>query len=250
MEIQTDMPRPMPIEVRYAGNLRSVREISSSPADLDSVNKINNGANTAEYADSSTETKDQTKNWLSNVRHTFKNLKPEVGRKNVVGVQNATSLAGPELIVGRSSELGELSAYTYVYDHKSPIVDKMQAPEGTIRKELTFVTDVDDAKRNPEEMIEAMQQTAMMLWESQAGKTPEEFSGSFTPEQLANAKNLEIYASASVREIENVYRQSLEDAGFKKLGTYPYEDYQEQVYVLSLEDLIATMAAKKAAASQ
>lgn len=241
-----------PLEVRYGGNKGSLREISSSPKDTARINVINNGLSTKEYDDSGPETQAETMAWLNSrdLRRAFASLKPVVGVESIVGVEKATPLATPDIIIGKYSGLGELAAYTYIYDHRSPVVDKITAPEGTIQKEISFVTDLPDSQRSPEEMAEAMQQTAMMLWEIQSGKTTAELTGSFTPAQLEQAKKLQIFTSAGAGADEANYRIGLVQAGFKELDTYDYEGDLQHVYALDLDALIATMATKKAAASQ
>ncbi len=238
-----------PLEVRYPGYKSAVREITNSSSDTARVNVINN-ALTDEYAETGPETAIETASWLSGLNRKIKNLKSVPGEESVVGVGSDIHTPTPEMVIIESAKVGGLASYTYVYDHESPIADKIPKPDGMVRKEISFVTDLPDNQRVPDEMAEAFQQTAMMLWEIQAGKTISELSGSFTPDQLKEAQKLQIFTTAGDGPDETKYRDGLAQSGFKELGSYDEEGALQHVYGLDLDTLIAAMAEKKAAASK
>lgn len=246
-----ELPSVKPVEVKYPGFKTPLREVTVAPSDVTRVNKINSSLNPAEYAETGDETLAETLAWLkSGSTRKFSNIHPGTSKRNLVGIEQASDVTTSNMTVGLTNATGELTAYTYIYDHESIVADRLPKSEGTFRKEISFVSDLPDAQRSTEEISESMQQTAMMLWEIQAGKTISELSGSFTPDQLKEAQKLQIFTTAGDGPDETKYRDGLAQSGFKELGSYDEEGALQHVYGLDLDTLITAMASKKAASSQ
>ena len=248
---KVEMPQPKSTEVRYPGFKKPLLEVTTAPSHVAKINEINNALDPKEYDETGAETTDETLSWLKGgTARKFSNIRPESSKRAVVGAGEAHTAPTSEMIIGVTDQLKGIDAYVYAYEHSSPFTDKLNLPDGVIQKELSFVTDVQDDKRDPEAMAEAMQQTAMMLWELQAGKTVDQLDGTFTAEQLEQAKKLQIFATAGRNEDEINYVWGLAKAGFIQQHVYQEDGETQLVCALDIDRLLSIMQVKKEAVSQ
>ncbi len=247
---RVEMPRSKSTEVRYPGYKKPLLEVTTSPSHVTKINEINNALNAKEYDETGAETTEETSSWLkSGSARKFSSIRPESSKRAVVGVGEAHAVPASEMVIGITNQLNGLDAYVYAYEHTSPFTDKPNLPDGVIQKELSFVTDLPDDKRDPDAMAEAMQQTAMMLWELQAGKTIDQLDGTFTAEQLKQAKKLQIFATAGRNEDEINYVYGLAKAGFVQQRVYQEDGATQLVCTLDIDRLMSIMQVKKATVS-
>ncbi|OGG12745.1 hypothetical protein A3D77_06840 [Candidatus Gottesmanbacteria bacterium RIFCSPHIGHO2_02_FULL_39_11] len=253
-----ERPQPQVREIRYPGFVFSIREITSTPGDVDSIRSIEKALASTEYAETGSGTPQDTLNWLhGGVTRKFDSLNPGSKRKGAVGTEEGIVNAAESMIIAVSpiGKVGELAGYTYIYnseDYDKLPQDLQEKYAASKKIDLSYVTATPDEKRSPDEIAESLMQTAMLLWEKVATKTIDQLTGQLTPEQMEKAqKELSIFADSGVGDNETNYREGLKRAGFEEV--HHYIEYDEDIegnadfitHRLSLEGLAKAFEQKR-----
>ena len=113
---------------------------------------------------------------------------------------------------------------------------------------MTF-PDKPDSERDPDEIAEALMQTAWLLWKRSLDVSAKDFNGTMTVDEMERAqKQLAIFADAHAHSYPN-YREGLIRAGFKEINKTIEKGEDYVTYELSLTDFVELFKQKQVSVS-